>query len=303
VVATRQHIDGANVLDNVRKVWRRYAWFDSDSKYTAVTLWTVATHFRDASGALVFPEFAHLGFFSPEPGCGKTRCLQILQMLCANAPNIPIEPSEAAVALMLGREHRVLLLDEGDVLFGSGKRKSAIRAILNSSYKKGGTWPRVRNGNLDDVPVDGGGCAGGFLDVVEKGTGNTLEALMQRFIKIRMAKPPAGTAIHKPREVVGEFDGRKLTGEDVAARLNQLAGAWAAQEMPNVASMTPEMPEGVELRQEELWTALLAVAQAAGGQWPQLATEAATDLSLYGGTPDVVAESMGMLADVTAGWE
>ena len=50
---------------------------------------------------------------------------------------------------------------------------------------------------------------GAFLDIVEKGTGSTLAALMQRFLKIRMLKPPPGTVIHKPREVVGEYQGRK----------------------------------------------------------------------------------------------
>ena len=320
----RREIDGAELLDNIAKYWRRHAWFDSESKVTALALWGMGEHFRDESGAVIFPEFAHLGFFSSEPGSGKTRCLQILQMLGANGPSIPIEPSEAAVALMLGKEHRLLLLDEGDVLFGSGNRKSAIRAILNSSYKKGGTWPRVRKGAVDDVKVDGGAVAGGFLDIVEKGTGSTLEALMQRFIKIRMAKPPAGTVIHKPREVVGEYQGRKITGEHIAGRLKELATTWAAQEFGTVKALiedTPALPPGVELRQEELWLAPLAVAQAADasaarlarergeevadgpGRWTRLAWEACTDMSLYGGTPDVIGENLDMLADLTAGWD
>lgn len=320
----RREIDGAELLDNTAKYWRRHAWFDSESKVTAVTLWGMAEHFRDESGAVIFPELAHLGFFSSEPGSGKTRCLQILQMLGANGPSIPIEPSEAAVALMLGKEHRLLLLDEGDVLFGSGNRKSAIRAILNSSYKKGGTWPRVRKGAVDDVKVDGGAVAGGFLDIVEKGTGSTLEALMQRFIKIRMSKPPAGTVIHKPREVVGEYQGRKVTGEHIAAWLKELATTWAAQEFGTVKALIedmPALPPGVELRQEELWLAPLAVAMAADasaarlarergeevadgpGRWTQLAWDACTDMSLYGGTPDVIGENLDMLADLTAGWE
>lgn len=316
----RREIDGAALLDDIAKYWRRYAWFDSESKVTTVSLKTLCTHVRDASGAIIFPELAHLGFFSSEPGSGKTRCLQILQMLGAGAPNIPIEPSEAAVALMLGREHRLLLLDEGDVLFGSGKRKSAIRAILNSSYKQGGTWPRVRNGAVDDVPVDGGAVAGAFLDVVEKGTGSTLEALMQRFLKVRMTKPPAGTVIRKPREIVGTYQGQAITGEDIAARLRELSTTWSAQEFEAIKALIkamPQMPAGVELRQEELWLAPLCVAMAADasaarlagtdpdepGRWTQLAWEACTDMSLYGGTPDVIGENLDMLADLTAGWD
>lgn len=302
---SRRPVNGSALLHHLRAFFNRYAWFQSESQLVTVTLWAVATHVRDASGAIIFPEFAHLGFFSNEPGCGKTRCLQLLQMVCANAPNIPIEPSEAAVALMLGREHRVLLLDEGDVLFGAGKRKSAIRAILNSSYKQGGTWPRVRGGALDDVKVDGGACAGGFLDVVEKGTGNTLEALLQRFLKMRMCKPPAGTVIRKPREVLQNHPetGAPITGVDVAARLKEKLTEWAAQECDALAGLVPEMPPGVELRQEELWTALLAVAERAGPEWQQAAWEACADISLYGGTPDGAEDDMALLADITSDWE
>jgi hypothetical protein len=297
-VATRAVIDGAMVLDYVRSYLRRYVWFPSESALAAVTLWIAASHFRDEAGALVFGEFPRLGFLSSVPGSGKSRALEQLQVLCPSAPSIESEPSEAAVALMVGKEHRTLLIDEADVLFGQGKRKSAIRAIINAGYKRGGTWSRVRSGKVESVPVYGALALAG-LDVMEKGTGSALEALLQRFIIVRMLKPPAGTDIRKPREVVDA--GRGITGLDVGARLRDLIGAWAAQERESVAAMVPQMPEGVELRQEELWAALLDVSQAAGGDWTAAGWDACTDMSLYGGTPDVVGESLEMLAGL--GWE
>jgi hypothetical protein len=298
-IPRREHVDGRFVLTQTRAFLKRYAVFPSESALTAVALWVAASHARDEAGRLIWQEFPRLGMLSSEPGSGKSRVLELLQMLCPAAPSIESEPSEAAVALMIGKEHRTLLLDEADVLFGAGRRKAAIRAIINAGYKCGGTWSRVRSGKVESVPVYGALALAG-LDVMEKGTGSTLEALLQRFIIIRMRKA-VGAQPHKPREVVGEFQGRRITGEDVAARLRELLEAWTAQEHTLLAAIVPEMPDGVELRQEELWASLLAVSQRAGGPWPQMGWEACTDISLYGGTPDVIQENIEMLDSLD--WE
>lgn len=302
-VIARREVDGAEVLENTRKFLRRYAVWPSESALTAATLWVAGSHARNASGMLVWREFPRLGMLSSEPGSGKSRVLELLQMLCPAAPSIEGEPSEAAVALMIGKEHRTLLLDEADVLFGAGNRKAAIRAIINAGYKRGGTWSRVRKGAVESVPVFGALALAG-LDVMEKGTGSSLEALLQRFIIIRMRKAE-GNPPRKPREILGKDPrtGRNLTGEDAARRIAELLEIWTAQELPVLAKLTPQMPPGVELRQEELWIALLAIAEQAGGHWQETAWEACTDMSLYGGTPDVIGENIDMLADLTAGWD
>lgn len=301
-VRTRAEIDGAQVLDYTRSFLKRYAIFPSESALTAVTLWVAASHARDAGGTLIWREFPRLGLFSSEPGSGKSRVLELLALLCPNVPGIESEPSEPAVATMIGKEHVTLLLDEADILFSSGRRKAAVRAIINAGYKRGGTWSRVRSGKVERIPVYGALAMAG-LDVLEKGTGSTLEALLQRFIIVRMRKavgnPPA-----KPREVLGRDNrGRDITGEDFATNLRDKLEAWTVQEGETLASLTPEMPPGVELRQEELWTALLAVAETAGGHWQETAWEACTDMSLYGGTPDTTQEDMDLLGDLSAGWE
>jgi hypothetical protein len=295
----REPIDGAKVLNYTRAWLSRYAVFPSESALTAVTLWVAGSHARDEHGVLIWREFPRLGMLSSEPGSGKSRVLELLAMLCPAVPGIESEPSEPAVALAIGKEHVTLLLDEADVLFGTGTRKSAIRAIINAGYKRGGTWSRVRKGKVERIPVFGALALAG-LDVMEKGTGSSLEALLQRFIIIRMRKA-AGAPPRKPREILDP--GKGITGEDMGARLKDLLEAWTAQEREVLAKLVPEMPPGVELRQEELWIALLAIAQQAGAEWQQLGWEACTDMSLYGGTPDVIGENLDMLADLTAGWE
>jgi hypothetical protein len=149
-----------------------------------------------------------------------------------------------------------------------------------------------------------GALALAALDVMEKGTGSTLEALLQRFIIIRMKKA-IGCAPRKPREVIGHdpATGTPLTGVDFAGHLKNKLEEYAAQERDALVKLTPEMPPGVELRQEELWAALLGMAQQAGPEWQQAAWEACADISLYGGTPDGAADAMTLLTDIASGWE
>ena len=298
----REHIDGAALLSQVCAWLKRYLYLDSDSKYWALTLWVAGSHCRDEKGELVHETYPIAGFLSEEPGSGKTHALDLLALLCPAVPGVLVEPSEAAVAAMVGKEHVTLLLDEGDVLFGSGKRKAAIRALLNSGYQKGKTWPRVRNGSVDHCPAYGAKAIAA-LSVMKNATGSSLEALMTRMVEFEMCKPPAGVVICKLREVLGVHpDTGPITGRHAGERLNARLAAWAAQERDAIAGTIPGMPEGVRLRDEDKWLPLLAVAARAevnrqdredeaardqGDNWADLAWAACVDMSLYGGVPDV----------------
>ena len=309
----REPIDGAALLSNVCKWLKRYLYLDSDAKYWALTLWVAGSHFRDEGGVLVHEAFPIAGFLSDEPGSGKTHALECLSILCPEVPGVLIEPSEAAVALLIGKHHATILLDEGDILMGAGKRKAAIRALLNAGYKQGGTWPRVRKNEVEHAPAYGAKAIAG-LSVMKTGTGSSLDALFSRMIEWNMTRPPRGTQLHKLRET---FPGG-ITGRGLGRVLNERMAAWAAQERDALAAMTVQAPDGVELRDEEKWLPLLAVAaraeanrgerkdeaaRDAGDNWADLAWEACVDMSLYGGVPDTAEGEADMLAGIIDGWE
>ena len=242
----------------------------------------------------------------------------MLSVLCPNAPGILVEPSEAAVALLIAKHHRTILLDEGDILFGSGKRKAAIRAMLNSGYKQGGTWDRVRKGDVDSIRTDGAKAIAA-LSVVKTGTGSALDALMTRITGWEMHKPPAGVKLHKIRERFGtDGQGVPITGLSIGAHLNGQMASWGAQERTTLAAAVLELPEGVELREEEKWGPLLGVGARAeanrqgredgeqrteGDDWAALAWEACVDMSLYGGTPDTTGAKTDQVAGIMDEWE
>jgi len=95
------------------------------------------------------------------------------------------------------------------------------------------------------------------------------DTIMSRAVVVRMRRRAPGERIEPWRRRINQpqaeplFDRLQAWAETVA---EQVTGAW------------PTMPPEVEDRDADLWEALLAVADAAGGTWPQRARAAAVAL-------------------------
>jgi hypothetical protein len=117
-----------------------------------VTLWAVATHAADA-----FDAFPYLCFSSPLPRCGKTRAIEVLELL-VRRPWRGTTPSEAALFRFLATSP-TMLLDELESLSSKNRsdRDQAIVAILNSGYRKGSTVLRCdgQSHEVKEFPVYG----------------------------------------------------------------------------------------------------------------------------------------------------
>lgn len=289
-VATRQpqRVPGAQLLDVVRQWLGTYARFPSEGALDAVTLWAVHAHCRDKDGVLVFRATPRLYLLSSEPGSGKSRVLELLGMLCPATFGLDLEPTAAGLVYTIARERATVLIDEGDILFGAGARKAAVRAIINGGYTRHGTYLNGRGAKASRVPVFGALAMAG-LDVMEKGTGDTLNALMSRGVKIRMQRAGGDD---RPAKVTQVSEGQ-------AVKLSGWLAAWAAQERAGLAVADPVAPEGIDGRAEQIWAPLLAVADAAGGEWPERARAACTELALAG-SPAAQEEVAGQIAAFAA---
>ena len=97
--------DGAALLDDVESMLRRFLALPGEHCYVGVTLWAAHTHFI---GRLeTTPRLACL---SPEPGSGKTRVLEVLDVLCAN-PLMALDISMAAFFRIVEDRQPSILLD------------------------------------------------------------------------------------------------------------------------------------------------------------------------------------------------
>jgi hypothetical protein len=263
-------IPGDQLLDLLRDGWfGHYARFPSPAALDAVTLWAAHTHMRDEKGVLVFRATPRLCLLSREPGSGKGLALELLMDVVPNCYGLDLEPTQAGLVHTINKERATVLLDEADVMFGAGSRKEGVRAVLNGGTYKYGTILNGKGGKTNRVPVFGPVALAG-LDVMETATGDKLNALMTRFVKIRMEK------------VTGDAKPPKRTPQafEAAGKAKMWLELWASQVRDQVAAAAPEFPEGMEGRAEDIWGPLLSVADAAGGTWPDRARAACRELAL-----------------------
>lgn len=98
---------------------------------TVVVAWVAAAHLTD-----VWDRFPHLAITSPEKRCGKTRFLQLLELLLPN-PHNTANISPAAIWRLIEKCRPTLILDEAQSISRLGSESAEVtREILNSAIDR-----------------------------------------------------------------------------------------------------------------------------------------------------------------------
>jgi Protein of unknown function (DUF3631) len=276
--------NGADLLDDVRAFPRAYVVFPSDAAAVAVTLWAVHTHLVEA-----FESTPRLALLSPEKQSGKSRTLELLELLCAGAETLS-DASASYLFRRIGAGAVTVLLDEADAVWKRGKTDEtaeALRSIVNAGHRKGATVGRVemkgQAANLVRFRV--------YAPVALAGIGNCLpDTILDRSVIVPMRRRAPDEQIEPYRERLARPEGDALRD-----RLT----AWCATVTDKVGYPWPDMPSGVTDRPADVWEPLLAVADAAGGDWPELA-RAACVAFVTGAKDDVASIGTRLLTDLLA---
>ncbi|CAN5464694.1 DUF3631 domain-containing protein [soil metagenome] len=251
---------GVTLLDEVETFLATFVAFPTDGARVAVTLWAAHAHLvHDVDSS------PRLALLSPEPGSGKTRTLEVLELLVP-APMSVLSASVAAIFRTLASGSTTLLFDEADAIFGrrgSDDGAEDLRALLNAGHRRGQTIPRCVGPKHEVVrfPV--------YTAVALAGLGALPDTLMSRSVIIRMRRRAPGEHVTPYRHRVHAPAGNALR--------DRLA-EWAAAVGPIVGDAWPDFPTGVEDRPADVWEPLLALADAAGGRWPDRARAACIEL-------------------------
>ena len=125
-----------DVIDGAESFIRRFCIL-ADAAYLPLGVWAVATHMPDA-----FETFPYFALLSPAKRCGKTRALEVLELLTSKAWRGTSATSAALFRMM--EDVPTLLLDEVEALGNSKPSESAqaVLAVLNAGHRKGATVPR-----------------------------------------------------------------------------------------------------------------------------------------------------------------
>ncbi len=271
-------VDPAQLLDSIKAFIRKYVVL-TNQQAIAVALWVAHTHAFEAAECT---PYLHAG--SAEKRCGKTRLLEVLELLVA-APWFTGRTSAAVLPRKIDRDRPTLLLDESDAAFG-GERDyaEALRGILNAGYRRGGRTTLCvaagKNFEARDFAT--------FCPKAIAGIGKLPDTIADRSIRIEMRRRKSDERVHR-------FRHHDANAEAEPIRVGLLA--WAPLAMTSLEGERPAVPPTLGDRAADVWEPLLAIADAAGDMWPSDARDAATVLSGDGAAED---DSLGvrLLLDV-----
>ena len=254
---------GEAILADVHRYVGRFVAYPSEHARVAHVLWIAHAHLMDA-----WDSTPRIAFLSPEPGSGKSRALEVTSPLVPRAV-VAVNTTPAYLFRKVADEagRPTILYDEIDTVFGpKAKDNEEIRGLLNAGHRKGAVAGRcvVRGKQVftEEIPA--------YSAVALAGLGGLPDTILSRAVVIRMRRRAQSEHVEPYRPRLNESEG---------LRIGERLGVWSASVENSIRLPDPEgFPAGVEDRDADVWEALLAVADAAGGDWPQRAREAAVAL-------------------------
>jgi putative DNA primase/helicase len=268
-----QHaVAGAELLDDFSAALRQHVIMSKEAA-DATALWIVHTYLID-----VIDTSPRLAITSPEKGCGKTTLLDILGIV-TRCPLPTANATPASVFRVIEMSRPTLLIDEADTFLDN---RSELRGILNSGHRRGTAYV-LRTVGDEHEPRKFSTWAAVAIAMIGRLPG-TLE---DRSIPVALRR-------RRPDETIVPFKDKRA---DDLRRLARMALRWCRDHASEVGRANPAMPDGIHNRQADNWSALLAIADAAGGEWPARARRAAKALTMVGAGDD---QSIGitLLADI-----
>lgn len=255
-------MNDATLFDEIHRFLGRFVAYPDENCHVAHALWIVHCHLMD-----VWDTTPRIAFLSPEPGSGKTRALEVSELLVPN----PVEAVNVSAAYLFRRVADpeglpTILFDEVDTVFGhKAQAHEDIRGLLNAGHRRGAVAGRcVVRGKAVEIEELPAYCA-----VALAGLGDLPDTLMSRCVVIRMRR-------RRPDETVEPYRRRLHSPEGHALRADLVA--WAEQAAPALMRTYPEIPASITDRDADVWEPLIAVADAVGENWPKRARVAAVAL-------------------------
>ena len=253
---------------------------------TLCALWTLHAHAVEAADVTPY-----LIVTSPERRCGKSRLLEVLRAL-APKPWYVVRPSESVLFRKLATG-ATLFLDEFDAIFSTAAKDSTegIRATLNAGFERGAVVSRCADHGreLEDFQV--------FGPKVLAGIGDPPDTVKDRGFVLSLRRA-------RRSETRERFRRRKAgpVADELRGRIESWAGNAATLAALKVAE--PVLPEQLNDRAQDAAEALLALADLAGGEWPEKARAALVGLA-GAASEDEVGDSSGvaLLRDLVTAFE
>jgi hypothetical protein len=260
-------VDGPILLDALVQLLQLFVVLPKWAPET-LALWVLHTYafeLRDVT--------TYLGIESPEKRCGKTTLLNILGELVHRAiasSNI----SSPAFYRVIQEKRPTLLIDEADTFL---QGNDELRGILNSGYSRRSAWVLrvIQNPSGQEkskTDTSGLGKFSCWCPKAMAAIGRLPDTLADRCILIRMQRKTQAEKCERFRSLQ-------------ALEFKRKCARFVQDHALAIAAAAPELPPELNDRAADIWEPLFALADLAGGHWPNLARQAALNLSSSGHEP------------------
>lgn len=251
---------GERMFAQVYDFLGRFVVYPSDHARVAHALWILHSHLMDRWDAT-----PRLAFLSAEPESGKTRALEITELLVPR-PVSAVNVTPSYLFRKIGSEEGAptVLYDEIDTVFGpKAKDNEEIRGLLNAGHRRGAVAGRcvVRGKTVETEELPA------YAAVALAGLGWLPDTILGRSVIVRMRRRHGGELVEPYRRRIVAPQGE---------RVRSAIEIWARSVPQEI--MWPDMPNEVVDRAADCWEPLLAVADLIGGEWRDRARAAAVTL-------------------------
>lgn len=247
-------VDGSALLDSLCTLLRRYLVLPPTAA-EALALWIVHTYVIDASDYTPY-----ILITSPVRECGKSTLLELLSHLAYRA-QLTGGITAAALFRRIDRLHPTMLLDEMDARLKSDGGEN-LRGVLNTGFHRTGKMTICVGEDHEERDF------ATFSPKVLAGIGRVWDTVTSRSIPLRLRR-----ATKEELRMLSKIRGDRINGECLQYRQKLLR--WAEALLPPLRVADPVAPDELGARQSDVWRPLFAIADEAGGHWPQTARDSA----------------------------
>jgi|SRR5947209_1296890 len=256
-----------DMLDRLEKFFRHYLHCTPDQR-TVLQLWALHTHCFAAAGATPY-----LFIHSPEKQSGKTLCLQLLGLLCADS----WFASAVTPAILVGKvtaQRPTVLLDDCHTIFSPAARARTCALLMNGA-RRGGTFSLSKRNAIQDFDV--------FCPKALAGDFLLPQNIVEHFIPIALVQNFDYGFFRKFR--LGEASA-------MAAPLVESMKAWAVANLDALMQAAPFSYDDVELisspREQDCLEPLFQIACLLGSDWPSRLAAALNRIHSFNSRSDLL---------------
>ncbi|MCK8784136.1 DUF3631 domain-containing protein [Roseomonas sp. NAR14] len=239
-------VNAAELLTVLASTIRKHVVM-TDAACVATALWAAHTWVHDR-----FQHTPRLGIRSPAKRCGKSTLLDVLRMLSRRPLKADNISASGVFRIVEALSPCTLLIDEADAFLGDNEE---LRGVMNSGFEQSGEVIRIVEVQGDLRPTR----FATFAPMALAAIGEFPSTLEDRAVPVVLQRKPA-------TEIV-----TKLRAPGARARLAVLARQLArwAQDRAGHLPTNPAVPDALGDREGDISIPLLAIADDAGGDWPQ----------------------------------